>query len=213
MLYSSIFQLLFKCIPRYRSGKMVEKGFGADGCQNHPCDKFSDRESLGIRDQQIGGLMHAFLTALRTRNRSLILSGPDETHESHLMVFASEESRHSGNEENWIDRTPRNRRFPAYGNDDLHKRGGFEVLKSICDHEKISWNNMFASGLCGFPVGMQPAKACNEQKEESMNVFSEITTWIRLTSGKGSNAFDSTEKEYMRLKIFDLPNKRVYDWI
>lgn len=43
-----------------------------------------------------GGLMNAFLTALRTGDRSLILSGTDETLESHLMVFASEESRHTG---------------------------------------------------------------------------------------------------------------------
>ena len=39
------------------------------------------------------GVMHAFLTALRDNNPSAILSGPNESLESHLMVFAAETSR------------------------------------------------------------------------------------------------------------------------
>ena len=39
------------------------------------------------------GLMDAFVRALETNDRSCILSGVDETLESHLMVFAAEESR------------------------------------------------------------------------------------------------------------------------
>ena len=42
------------------------------------------------------GLMEAFVDALATGDRSKILSGVDETLESHLMVFASEESRKTG---------------------------------------------------------------------------------------------------------------------
>ena len=42
------------------------------------------------------GLMDAFVRALETGDRSAILSGIDETLESHLMVFAAEESRRTG---------------------------------------------------------------------------------------------------------------------
>jgi predicted dehydrogenase len=40
------------------------------------------------------GVMYAFLTALRENNPNHILSGPNESLESHLMVFAAETSRH-----------------------------------------------------------------------------------------------------------------------
>lgn len=40
--------------------------------------------------------MDAFVRALETNDRSVILSGVDETLESHLMVFAAEESRRTG---------------------------------------------------------------------------------------------------------------------
>lgn len=43
-----------------------------------------------------GGIMDAFLRAIETGDRSHILSGTDETLESHLMVFAAEASRLSG---------------------------------------------------------------------------------------------------------------------
>ena len=42
------------------------------------------------------GIMDAFVRALETNDRSHILSGVDETLESHLMVFAAEESRRTG---------------------------------------------------------------------------------------------------------------------
>jgi len=40
------------------------------------------------------GLMQAFIRAVATGDRRHILSGPDETLESHLMVFAAEQARH-----------------------------------------------------------------------------------------------------------------------
>ena len=40
------------------------------------------------------GLMHSFVSAVGTGDRSQILSGPAETLETHLMVFAAEEARH-----------------------------------------------------------------------------------------------------------------------
>lgn len=43
-----------------------------------------------------GGIMDAFLNAVATGDKSQILSGIDETLESHLMVFAAENSRRSG---------------------------------------------------------------------------------------------------------------------
>ncbi|AZI44812.1 gfo/Idh/MocA family oxidoreductase (plasmid) [Deinococcus psychrotolerans] len=42
------------------------------------------------------GLMAAFLTAIRRNDPGLILSGPQETLESHLMVFAAERARAGG---------------------------------------------------------------------------------------------------------------------
>ena len=42
------------------------------------------------------GLMENFVTALANNDQSLILTGIDETLESHLMVFAAEESRRKG---------------------------------------------------------------------------------------------------------------------
>ena len=43
-----------------------------------------------------GGVMDAFLTAVATGDRSSIISGADETLESHLMCFLAEESRLTG---------------------------------------------------------------------------------------------------------------------
>ena len=43
-----------------------------------------------------GGLMDAFISAVAEQDPSKILSGTDETLESHLMVFAAEESRRTG---------------------------------------------------------------------------------------------------------------------
>ena len=40
-----------------------------------------------------GGLMEAFISALEKHDPSCILSGPDVSLESHLMVFAAERSR------------------------------------------------------------------------------------------------------------------------
>lgn len=43
-----------------------------------------------------GGLIHAFVTAVATGEQAHILSGVDETLESHRMVFAAEKSRRTG---------------------------------------------------------------------------------------------------------------------
>lgn len=42
------------------------------------------------------GLMESFVKAVREKNPTLILSGPDESLESHLMVFAAERARRKG---------------------------------------------------------------------------------------------------------------------
>ena len=42
------------------------------------------------------GLMHSFVEAVATRDQSKVLSGPDESLETHLMVFAAERSRRNG---------------------------------------------------------------------------------------------------------------------
>lgn len=59
--------------------------------------KASDAGILGGHGGGDGGLMRAFLTAVRTGDPTHILSGPEETLESHLTVFAAEEARRSGN--------------------------------------------------------------------------------------------------------------------
>ena len=43
-----------------------------------------------------GGIIDSFVYALETGDRSAILSGTDETLESHLMTFAAEDSRRKG---------------------------------------------------------------------------------------------------------------------
>lgn len=43
--------------------------------------------------------MDAFVRAVAENDPTQILSGVDETLESHLMVFAAEESRHKGSVE------------------------------------------------------------------------------------------------------------------
>ena len=53
----------------------------------------SDGSILGGHGGGDFGLMHAFIEALLTGDRSHILSGPDETLLSHQMVFAAEQSR------------------------------------------------------------------------------------------------------------------------
>lgn len=52
-----------------------------------------DAGILGGHGGGDGGIMEAFVQAVATGDRSMILSGPDETLESHLTVFAAEEAR------------------------------------------------------------------------------------------------------------------------
>lgn len=56
----------------------------------------SEGSILGGHGGGDGGLMEHFVTALATDDASQILSGPDATLESHLMVFAAEKSRKEG---------------------------------------------------------------------------------------------------------------------
>ena len=53
----------------------------------------SDASILGGHGGGDFGLIHGFISAVATGDRSHILSGPDETLESHLMVFAAERAR------------------------------------------------------------------------------------------------------------------------
>ena len=55
--------------------------------------RVSDPSILGGHGGGDGGLMSAFIAAVAQNNPELILSGPDETLESHLMVFAAEQAR------------------------------------------------------------------------------------------------------------------------
>jgi predicted dehydrogenase len=59
-------------------------------------DVVSDGSILSGHGGGDDGLMAAFLSAVQLGDPSLILSGPQESLESHLMVFAAEESRRSG---------------------------------------------------------------------------------------------------------------------
>ncbi len=56
----------------------------------------SDGTILGGHGGGDGGLMASFLSAVAGRDPSKIISGPDETLETHLAVFAAERSRKNG---------------------------------------------------------------------------------------------------------------------
>jgi len=56
----------------------------------------TDASILGGHGGGDYGLMHSFVTAVAEGDQSRILSGPQETLESHLMVFAAEEARRQG---------------------------------------------------------------------------------------------------------------------
>jgi len=56
----------------------------------------SDASILGGHGGGDGGLIMSFIAALAERDPSKILTGPAETLETHLMVFAAEESRREG---------------------------------------------------------------------------------------------------------------------
>ncbi|NQU42940.1 Gfo/Idh/MocA family oxidoreductase [bacterium] len=55
-----------------------------------------DATALGGHGGGDYGIMGAFVRAVARRDQSLILSGPDETLESHVMVFRAEQSRREG---------------------------------------------------------------------------------------------------------------------
>jgi len=55
-----------------------------------------DAGILGGHGGGDGGLVDAFVSAVATGDRTAILSGPDETLESHLTVFAAEQARRKG---------------------------------------------------------------------------------------------------------------------
>ncbi|MHA2078541.1 MAG: hypothetical protein ACW99X_13190 [Candidatus Thorarchaeota archaeon] len=48
------------------------------------------------RHSQTMGLIDAFVSAVAENDPTHILSGPDETLETHLMTFAAERSRNEG---------------------------------------------------------------------------------------------------------------------
>ena len=56
----------------------------------------ADASILGGHGGGDFGLMRSFVTAVAKRDPSLILSGPDESLETHLMVFAAERARRKG---------------------------------------------------------------------------------------------------------------------
>ncbi|MFA7230128.1 MAG: Gfo/Idh/MocA family oxidoreductase [Victivallaceae bacterium] len=58
--------------------------------------KSADNSILGGHGGGDGGLMESFVSALAADDQSKILSGPEATLESHLMVFAAEKSRKEG---------------------------------------------------------------------------------------------------------------------
>ncbi len=56
----------------------------------------TDDSILGGHGGGDGGVMEAFVSAVQDKDQSKILSGPDETLETHLAVFAAEEARKHG---------------------------------------------------------------------------------------------------------------------
>jgi predicted dehydrogenase len=68
--------------------------FLTDETETIETDQASDGSILTGHGGGDYGLMKRFVRALATDDPSQILSGPDETLETHLMVFAAEEARH-----------------------------------------------------------------------------------------------------------------------
>ena len=58
--------------------------------------KATDASILGGHGGGDFGLIQSFVAAVSENDPSRILSGPDETLESHLMVFAAERARQAG---------------------------------------------------------------------------------------------------------------------
>jgi predicted dehydrogenase len=81
----------------YGNGSTIEiYDFLTDQTETIQTDRSSDGSILTGHGGGDYGLMQRFVTALATGDRSQILSGPDETLETHLMVFAAEAARHEG---------------------------------------------------------------------------------------------------------------------
>ncbi|CAM9778728.1 unnamed protein product [Choristocarpus tenellus] len=75
-----------------------------DGCKLWVTDFLTDKTEVIDTESSAGSilgghgggddaLMYSFVKAIASNDRSVLLSGPDETLESHLMVFAAEQAR------------------------------------------------------------------------------------------------------------------------
>jgi predicted dehydrogenase len=77
-------------------GSVIKVGDFLSGTWETIDTNASDASLLGGHGGGDLGLMTSFVDALATNDPTMILSGPDETLESHRMVFAAERSRKSG---------------------------------------------------------------------------------------------------------------------
>ena len=81
----------------YGNGSTIQiYDFLTDQTETVQTDRASDGSILTGHGGGDYGIMQRFVTALATGDRSQILSGPDETLETHLMVFAAEAARREG---------------------------------------------------------------------------------------------------------------------
>ncbi len=81
----------------YGNGSTIQiYDFLTDQTEMIQTDRASDGSILTGHGGGDYGIMQRFVTALSTGDRSQILSGPDETLETHLMVFAAEAARREG---------------------------------------------------------------------------------------------------------------------
>jgi predicted dehydrogenase len=79
----------------YGNGTTIEVyDFLTDQTETISIDDPSDGSILTGHGGGDYGLMERFVTAVATNDPTQILSGPDETLETHLMVFAAEAARH-----------------------------------------------------------------------------------------------------------------------
>lgn len=81
----------------YGDGAKIEiVDFVTDQQETVHTDRTTDGSILTGHGGGDYGIMQSFVTAVATNDRGKILSGPDETLESHLMVFAAEDARREG---------------------------------------------------------------------------------------------------------------------
>src|SRR6185436_10568797 len=81
----------------YGNGQIIEiYDFLTDQTERIDANPGSDGSIMTAHGGGDTAIMESFIAAIANHDQSRILSGPEESLETHLMVFAAETARHSG---------------------------------------------------------------------------------------------------------------------